>query len=114
MPRDLSFTVRPWRRDLYLDLVGRGHAYAQLDLNLLFWRTLLAGGEEDLIGRLVDARYQSGAANRGLLAECEQRSQRFQLDGATVDLRGLHLDEAISTDSARLLAWTESDATRHF
>lgn len=114
MPRDLSFTVRPWRRDLYLDLVRGGHGYAQRDLNAGFWRGLFASGEYDLFGRLLDAKYQHGAFNHALAEQCATLCRSFCLEGGSIGVGGLRLDERISADSFGLLQWVRSDAVTDF
>lgn len=114
MPRELSFTVRPWRRDLYLDLVKRGHEFSQRDLNAGFWRTLLTAGEDDLFGRLLNARYQNGAFNCALAEQCAARCRTFCVDDGVLGLGGFRLDEHIASDTSRLWQWTRSAAVINF
>jgi hypothetical protein len=114
VPRELSLSVRPWRRDLYLALAGADVTYAQVDLNLGFWRSLLAEPGADWVGHLIDLPYQTPGFNRTAVEACERLCRRYELPGMSIAVSGVRLDEQLGNRSSALLGWVRDDFTRMF
>jgi nucleoside-diphosphate-sugar epimerase len=112
LPRELSVTVRPWRRDLFAALAGCGVAFDQADLNLPFWRLVLDDAGCDTVGRLLDLHHQGSAFNAALLKRCVERASRWPVAGGHWSVQGLQLAAEHSGGSAALLDWVQADATR--
>lgn len=112
LPRALSFSIGPWRQDLYAAVQAEGVGYAQVDLNPGFWRLLLDDASSDTVGRVLDLQHQSPAFNADLVARCAARLQRLQVPGVHIDFSGCHPQGEAADHSAALLAWVQADDTR--
>lgn len=114
LPRDLSFSVKPWRGDLFCGLQVGGHGFGQIDLNLHFWRWLLDDEETERVGRLLDLQHQDSAYNAELIAQCANILSDTRIPQACIDPRGLSLHSALQRSSTSLLAWVCAPEVRRF
>lgn len=114
LPRELSFTVRPWRGELSAALQPNGFRYRQADLNLAFWRWVLDDPATDRVGRLLDLRHQGGAFNARLIDDCARRAESLPVPMGALRLQGLALAAEVADSTRGVLDWGRSDDVQAF
>lgn len=114
LPRELSFTVRPWRGDLSAALQPTGFRYRQADLNLAFWRWVLDDPALDRVGRLFDLRHQGSAFNAQLVDGCARLAGSLSVPKGQLQLQGLILDPEVSGSTQGLFEWARSSDVQSF
>lgn len=114
LPRELSFTVRPWRGDLAAALQPQGCRYRQVDLNLAFWRWVLDDPASDRVGRLFDLRHQGSVFNAHLIDDCARRAESLPVPMGAMRLQGLALAAEVINSTPGMLEWARSDDVQTF
>ena len=110
LPRELSHSLRGWRRDLFRAACAEGAAYRHHDLNFSFWSWVLRAQSVDGFARLGDLLHQTTEANQQLLAHCAERISAFSVPGGVLQSTGLALESALQDHSDALSTWTQDRA----
>jgi nucleoside-diphosphate-sugar epimerase len=112
VPRELSHSLRPWRRDLFRAAASLGASYQHLDLNFVFWRWLLRAPDFDGFLRLADLSRCAPAEGREILDYCSQRIGSYVLPQGAWSEKGLQLEPGVIEFSESIAEWSASEAVQ--
>lgn len=107
-PRDLSFSLKPWRLDLHEAAASRGFFSRQVDLNHSFWQWLLRQAGSSLYSRLLDLEFGNGQSHRDLVGEIGRALRNLTVPKGKIDLGGLRLSTEILHQSKELARWVQN------
>ena len=109
LPREISFSLKPWRLELHEALASRQLPSRQVDLNPRFWAWVLRRPNRDLHGRLLDLRFGDGASRHRLVKELGDLARQIRVPDGSLALGGLHIDREIVQDSRKLAVWIDAN-----